>query len=533
MSTKTGDAQKRPWVFTPKPITIKRGVGYGLTDLMGGGWNNIVSGVIFTFLMSQGIDPAAAGAVTAIGRIFDAIFSLFFGTITDTFFRTKLGRRFGRRHFFMFVGAIAFAILFPLFWVPASTWFAGHEFVFYLVIYIGVELTIAMILIPWETLPTEMTEDYTKRTVLSGSRMFISATGTALVFFILAILKRLGNPNAYLITGIIWTVIFVVAILVSWRATWELPPTAPSVQAITNAPRGNAWHTLKRTVTDYFSTFKIRAFRQHLVIYLFSFTGKDLYSIVLPTFVVYVMGMSEDTPWTLQALSAVGIVATLVAAKLMISRGPRFLFTSAYSLMIVSMLGYGACYALGMRSNALVIFIVISVIYQIGRATLEFTPWNVFPFIPDVDYLVTRESRAGIYAAVMTFFRKSTGALAAWVVGLVFEWIGFDATKAVPTGVKTNITLVFLIGVIVLIGVALIVAQRFHLNKNTHAVLKAEIKRLEAGGSKADVTPEARAVTEDLTGHPYESLWPAVPLDDADPAVPAGASRSGHGDGIR
>lgn len=76
-----------------------------------------------------------------------------------------------------------------------------------MIIYIAIEIVIAMILIPWETLPTEMTNDYKLRTVLSGSRMFISATGTAIVFAVLAILKHMQNPNAYLITGIIWTVI--------------------------------------------------------------------------------------------------------------------------------------------------------------------------------------------------------------------------------------------------------------------------------------------------------------------------------------
>ena len=39
---------------------------------------------------------------------------------------------------------------------------------------------------------------------------------------------------------------------------------------------------------------------------------------------------------------------------------------------------------------------------------LEFTPWNVFPFIPDIDEMVTRQRREGLFAAVMTFSRKTT-----------------------------------------------------------------------------------------------------------------------------
>ena len=53
-----------------------------------------------------------------------------------------------------------------------------------------------------------------------------------------------------------------------------------------------------------------------------------------------------------------------------------------------------------------------------------------------------------------------------------------------------------------------ILSRSFKLNRQTHEILKNEISRLEQGGSKKDVSPEARLVTEELTGHPYETLWP-------------------------
>lgn len=503
--------KKQGWVYTPKEINVKRGIGYGLTDLMGGGWNNIVSGVIFAFVLSQGISPALAGAITGIGRIFDAIFSLFFGSITDNFYRTKLGQKFGRRHFFMLLGGVLFTILFPLFWVSSDDWR------YYLIIYIAVELAIAMILIPWEALPTEMTNDYNLRTVLSGSRMFISATGTALVFIVLALLKQTSNPNAYLITGIIWTIIFVVAIFTSYRVTWERPLTPEFIKELESRPQLSFGEYMKKTVEDYFSTFKNKAFRQHLGIYLLSFTGKDFYSTLLPTFIIVcVQGTKEGTPWMLQAISVIGILATLVAAKLMITHGPRFLYKLSYISIIVTMVGYLAVWKFNV-SNPVLILIIISVFYQCGRAILEFTPWNVFPFIPDVDRMMTRGDRAGIYAAVMTFFRKSTGAVASWIAGILLAEIGFDSKTMTnfantPENIKTGIAIIFFVGPIILIAWALILAYKFKLNKQTHHVLQEEMNRLENGGSKADVTPEAKEVVEELTGHPYEQSWPDKPL---------------------
>lgn len=502
------------WVYTPKNINVKRGIEYGLTDLMGGGWNNIVSGVIFAYLtLSVGLDPAMAGAITGIARIVDAIFSLLFGAITDGFYKTKLGKRFGRRHFWMFVGMIGFAISFMSFWIPATAIFGpGHDFIYYLIVYSLTEIFVGMILIPWETLPTEMTDDYNKRTILSGSRMFISATGTTLVFFILAFLQSLpsaeAKKNAYLLAGVFWTIMFVVAIFISYRSTWERPLTEEFVKELDSRPRLTLGQFLLQTVHDYATTFRNASFRKHLVIYLFSFTGKDFYATLLPTFIIVALGLKDNIPWVLNAFAAFGILSTLLAARLMITKGPKYLYQLSYFSIIVAMIGYAVVYFMHI-SNPIVILMVITAIYQMGRGILEFTPWNVFPFIPDVDHIITREDKAGTYAAVMTFFRKSTGALATYVAGVLLQAVGYTAGNLHPSlGVRNAITWIFLVGPTVLLVVALIESLTLKLNKKTHAVLKAEINRLEAGGSKDDVDPETQKVVEELTGHEYATLWP-------------------------
>lgn len=501
------EKQKTSWVYTPKAINTRRGLLYGLTDLMGGGWNNIVSGVIFVFVLSQGISPLFTGAVLGIGRIIDAIWSLFFGAITDRFYRTRLGRKYGRRHFFIALGGILFAILFPMFWISTSSW------QYYLWVYVAIEVAISMILIPWETLPTEMTPDYKKRTTLSGSRMFISATGTAIVFFTLAVLKSFNNPNAYLYTGITWTVIFVIAIFTSWRASWERPLTPEYLAELDAQPRLGFSGFMKKTVTDYFGTFKNKSFRKHLLVYLLSFTGKDFYSTLLPTFIVIgLSGTSANAPWVLQALSAFGILSTIAAVKLMVTRGPKYLFTLSYLAIIVAMLGYFVIYLTGIN-NPMWMLVIVSIIYQLGRGILEFTPWNVFPFIPDVDRIFTHGDKAGVYASVMTFFRKSTGALATYIAGWALEEIGFNSTTMTthantPLGIQHGIMLIFIFVPIGLLAAALIAARTFKLNRANHDILKAELQRLEEGGSKADVTLETRQVVELLTGHSYEKCWP-------------------------
>lgn len=492
-----------------------------MMDLMGGGWSNIVSGVIFAYLtLAQGFDPAIAGSIAAAGRIIDCIWNMIFGPITDGFFSTGLGRRFGRRHFFMFTGLVLFACVFPMFWVNVKDASGAPSFTYYLAVYVSMEVIIAMLIIPWECLPVEMTRDYEKRTVLSGSRMVISATGTALVFLILALLKSLPaemQANAYLYAGIAWTVLFVVAIFISTRFTWEREPSKELLAELESREKLSAGAALRNMLNGYKETFQNKAFRTHLAVYLLSFTGKDFYSTVLVNFVVLcIAGVPENVPWILQALAVLGVPMTLIATKLMVSHGPRYLFALAYSAIIVAMVGYLAVWILGLTGTAAVVVLVaVSVVYQCGRATLEFTPWNVFPFMSDVDYIMTREDRTGLYASVMSFLRKSTGALATWIGGLILSAVGYNsatmktfADMAAYPHVQAGIAMTFFLGTVVLVALALVVSRKVYLNRDTHAVLEREIARLEAGGSKADVSDEARKICEQLTGRAYEQLWP-------------------------
>ncbi|WP_146673037.1 MFS transporter, partial [Escherichia coli] len=74
-----------------------------------------------------------------------------------------LGRRFGRRRFFILI-AIPCMIIYPLLWVN------GMSFWYYLSTYIIFEVVYTMIMIPYNTLPVEMTKDFNQRTYLTGSK---------------------------------------------------------------------------------------------------------------------------------------------------------------------------------------------------------------------------------------------------------------------------------------------------------------------------------------------------------------------------
>ncbi len=531
MNSPVDHSQRR--VYQARPITLARSVGFGVLDLMGGGWNTIISGLMLYFFTTYGdVSAVQAGTILFVARIVDAVASLVIGPLTDGFYRTRLGKKYGRRHFFLLVGAPVLLLVFPLLWV-------SHQgFWYYLVVYLVVEIVMAMILIPWETLPTEMTDDYTQRTKLSSTRMFLSASGTFLVFFIPAQIKSTDNPDAYLITGLIFSVLFAAAVATTYFTTWERRLTPEFLAELEAQPKVPVGRLLTDNLKSFGSTFHNSSFRKHLAIYLLSFTGKDIFATALTFFVVYAVHGSESFGLTLQALSIIGLPVTVVAGLLMVRKGPRFLWAISYSVIIACLLTLGAIYLVQPASTT-ALLVVTGLAYQAGRAILEFTPWNVFPFIPDVDRIMTRQDRAGIYAAVMTFGRKSTGAVATLLVSWLLELGGFlkpgseggvqldpACTDSCPlvqsAGAEHTIAGVVVFGPLLLIALAFVVSRTLHLDAGTHRVLRTEIARLEAGGSTADVTPQTREIVEELTGHPYESLWPADVIPTTAPADPVG-----------
>ncbi|WP_312199441.1 MFS transporter [Kosakonia cowanii] len=504
-----------------RKVTIPVSIGYGMTDIMGGGAFTVIGAwLLFYYTTFVGLSPLQAASIVAIARIVDAIVSLFMGSFTDHFYKNALGKKFGRRRFFLLIGA-------PLMLVYILLWLNGMNFWFYLAVYLAFEIIAAMVLIPWETLPSEMTKDFNDRTKLSTCRMFLSASGTFLATFIPGLLIGwLGekNADAYLINGIVFAVLFMVCVFISWRVTWERELTPEMLAEMEKAAQKRSMAQTLAGIgalfKDYASTLKIRAFRKHLAIYLFSFTAKDVYNTVFVFFCVYCLNVSSSLAGTLLSMSIVGLPVTLAAGVAIIKFGPSRLYVFAYSLMMICLAGFFLVYQFPTEHKVLML-VILAGVYQVGRCVLEFTPWNVFPFIPDIDEMVTRQRREGLFAAVMTFSRKTTVAIATFAVGLLLQSGGFvKGSQVQPQEAINTIVMLLFVGTVGLLLVALWQALTFHLNKRTHRIFVEELDRLKAGGLKQNVTPQARHIVEDLTGHAYDTLWSDVPQPALKSATP-------------
>jgi oligogalacturonide transporter len=308
---------------------------------------------------------------------------------------------------------------------------------------------------------------------------------------------------------LVFGILFVLAYYISAFSTWELPVDEIAVGDINE--KRSAGEAFVQDFKAYISTLKIKSFRQHLYIYLLSFTGKDIYNTVFTYFCVYVLGVGATVAANMLSLSIVGVVTTLIGGWLMVKFGPRFLYVFSYGLMLIMYGGYFMV-AKTQPSHIVTWLFVISFVYQIGRSLLEFTPWNVYPFIPDIDELVSGHNRAGVFASVISLTRNSTAAIATVLVGMFLDANGFvKNASSEPVHVQQAIMQAIFIGAGGLILLALLVALTFKLNRHTHKVIIDEVQRLRNGGAKHDATEETKKVVKELTGYDYSRVWPESP----------------------
>jgi len=486
---------------TARRVRLINYIAYGSNDVLGAGSMAVISGwVLIFYTQFCGLSAGQAALIFAVARILDAVASPLIGYISDNFGGTALGRRFGRRRFFI-LAAIPLLPSFALMWLP------GQHFWYYLVSYVLFELVYATVIIPYETLAAEMSTDYKTKAKFAGARILCGQMSAILAGFLpLWLITWLGRDSAdtFLYMGILFAALFMLTAGFLYLFSWERERPE---EAVREPSAGGAGDALKALYRNLFSTMKIRAFRLHLGMYLGGYISQDIFNAAFTFFVIFALaGTTAIASGLLGTMYIVQLIAVMLAINLALRASPAL----AYRLAAVSFaLGVAALLLLwnnGTGAAHWLIWVPI-VLAGLGRGALNYIPWATYNYMADVDEIVTGQRREGSFAGVMTFIRKATQALAVAGVGVVMEWGGFVSGARTQTAAAVHtIALLLGIGTIGVLVFGMLVSLRFRLDPRTHGVLMHEIERLRSGATDAP-DPAAKAVVEDLSGWRYDQLW--------------------------
>jgi oligogalacturonide transporter len=295
------------------------------------------------------------------------------------------------------------------------------------------------------------------------------------------------------------------AMVALYVTSWER-----SVNEVVQERTANLWQSLRKLTVDMASTFHLKIFRKHLGMYLLGFGAEWLFAAAFTYFVIFALGQDKHIVAYLNSFSSVmQLISTVLFIGICIKMGFAKPYRIALLVVSLSVVAYAALFFLGWSQQATMIALFcITAVFGISTGGVYYVPWTVYTFLADVDEVLTGRRREGIYAGAMTFAGKMTRSVVVFSMGWTLSQFGFLSGQATqPASAVYAIVGVFVVGVIGLALGGMYYSTQMKLDRENHAVLLKEIARIKAGGDISDVSPEARAIAEELTGWKYEQCW--------------------------
>ncbi len=427
---------------------------YGIGD-----WGNTTTSTIQVFFFAYfltdiaRLEPLYAAPVLLIGGIWDAINDPIIGLLLD-----RVHTRWGRRRPFFLFGALPLAISFILLlWVPPISSQIGKA-LYYCLAYIFFDTAFTAMVIPYGALVPDLTDDYDERTSLNGWRMGVSMIGGLIATVSVPLLAGAFDKPAtgYFAAGLIFGVLAAGPYLLLFANTRERF-AAPSTQPL----------NIKKS---FLATFRNRPFRYVAGIYMFSWISVNLVASLMVYYLTYYLGLANRLEVVLGIVQASALICIPIILKLSerVGKASTYMIGAASWAVVMLLLAFIAPYQHTLAY-------VLAVCTGLGVAAAHVIPWALLPDVIEVDELATGERREGAYYGFIVFLQKGGTAL----IMAVVQWI-LHLTGYVPDAVQNPqalwaIRLLFGALPAALLGVSIVLAARFPLNRARHAAMVTEL----------------------------------------------------------
>jgi oligogalacturonide transporter len=480
---------------TTGQLSLWRKIGYGLGDIFGGGSGVIISFYYLYFLTDVvRIHPGLAGTIILLSKIYDAVTDPLEGFIAD---RTRT--RLGRRRPYLLAGIPLIFLSFWLLFFPTTLSQEWQRFVFALFSYLFFSTVMSIVMLNYTALQAELTLDYHERAALGAVRIFFSTLASIIGAVLpLEIVQRFPDVyQGYRMMGLFFGAFFALPFIATFLVTRERPD-------FQRPPTPFEW---RRT---FLFPFHVRVFAYTLLMYLLAFVTMDVVSSIVIYFMKYYLGRGEET----QFVSGTLLIAQAFSLPFYLWLSRRTAKHVGYAVgVLVWMVMMLASLLFGPAQPSFLVYL-FSLVVGLGTGGVVVMIYAIFPDIPDVDELATGERREGIYAALFTFTRKVSSALALFLVSQALALAGYEPpVEQIVGGVRQlveqpqsstfilTLRLLFALAPVLLLMPAIYLAWWFPLTPRVHQRLQAVLEEYRQGKPEsAIVRDEARWLKQHLIG---------------------------------
>jgi oligogalacturonide transporter len=251
----------------------------------------------------------------------------------------------------------------------------------------------------------------------------------------------------------------------------------------------------------FIEPFGMRTFVFALLMYLLAFTAMDTVSSI----VVYYMKYYLERGGEAQYVSGTLLVSQVAALAFYVWLSKRTSKRTGYIVGTLIWIGAMLVSFLITPTSPNFVIYVFAVVVGLGTGGIVIMIYAIFPDIPDVDELQSRQRREGMYSALVTFMRKFSAAIAIFLVSQAIDASGYVApieevvngdTRLIEQPQSAEFILVlrivFAIVPIALLLIAMLFAWRYPLTGEVHERLK-RVLAMRRSGEKDDAAIQQEA----------------------------------------
>jgi GPH family glycoside/pentoside/hexuronide:cation symporter len=460
---------KPPADTTSEKVPLITKLAFGAGDVGPATATGIMSFFLLYFFTDVArINPAVAGLVLLINKIWDSVNDPIVGMISD-----RVHTRWGRRRPWFLFGAIPFGMTFILlFLVPPFD--PNGLFWYYLVVSLMLDLAFTVVNVPYTALTPELTHDYDERTSLNSYR-FAFSIGSGLLAAVLHpvivnALKPVGGEKlGYAMSALLWASISAVAFFFAFWGTYER-------------------HTQEEEAPiPFFEGLKItfgnRAFRYVTGIYLLSWLVVQTVSTIVIYYMTYWLRRPDMIPVVILSVQGSALiwlfiwtrVSKKVGKKGVYYRGMIFWVAVSFGLFIVQP-GWPSW-----------VIVVMGMLAGVGVATAYLVPWAMLPDVIELDELETGRRREGTFYGFFVLLQKAGLAFGLFLVGQMLAWSRYIIPPPGATGIIVQpdsalLAIRWMIGPVpaVVLAAGIVLVYLFPITKEQHEKTLAELARRKA-----------------------------------------------------
>lgn len=393
---------------------------YALGDTFGGGTSVLIPFFYLIFLTDVfGLNPVAAGSIFLICRIWDAVSDPLMGYITDNT-RTKIGRR---RPYFIAGFFSVIASIFLL-WNSINTDSQIFMYIYVLAANLFYTTVNTMVSVTYVAMGAEISDNSKERDYANGAKMVVSQIASLICALVpLEIVKLfVDEAMGYRVMGLIFAVIFAIPFLLMGIFTKE------AVKVNTERKKLN--------LKDFVKPFKIKSFRNFVVMYLFTFVSFSIVSSIFAYFMKYYLLRPSELTYVLGTMLIVQTIVVPFTVKLAGKVGKP----KAYRIFSIIWIIGALSLALVTPAMPVWLIYVSATIIGAGVGGCIVLVYIIYPDIAEIGEAVTGERSAGSYSGVVSFSRKFASAIAAYLVTLALQFSGYiKPVKTEVDGIIMNV----------------------------------------------------------------------------------------------